>query len=375
MRETTNYGLKITEGNDNWKNIFDDNADNMETIDEALAAKLENVPDMVGATALTPGTAGLAPAPSAGETNRFLRADGTWTVPAGSGDSEVGIYTIDATIPVSAWQGSGPYTVTISNSSIISTMQVLEWSIVNETEATPLMLGPTEPTVSAGSLTISTTVKPVASWTVHFDLGTDGSNVLAEVAGKAGQELLGYKEEGNTASRTIAIGKFVVWKGNLYKAKVAIPQGTAFSTSNLTAVGDGGFNELQTKIGDVGSTDLQSQVTSLNSNLLYKIGDTFAFHGAQVPFRTLGDKSAIIFRFRLPKGCASNVNSFSVQITDASPTWFTGSPLGSVLAGATAGNILITGKETVQFSLPTNNTIQEAGFGVCELNATITFSA
>ena len=265
MRETTNYGLKITEGNDNWKNIFDDNADNMDTIDEALAAKLETVPDMGGATALTPGTAGLAPAPSAGETNRFLRADGTWTVPAGSGDSEVGIYTIDATIPVSSWQGSGPYTVTISDSSIISTMQVLEWSIVNETEATPLMLGPTEPTISAGRLTISTTVKPVASWTVHFDLGTDGSNVLAEVAGKAGQELLGYKEEGNTASRTIASGKFVVWKGNLYKAKAAIPQGTAFSTSNLTAVGDGGFNELQTKIGAVGNTDLQSQVTSLNS--------------------------------------------------------------------------------------------------------------
>ena len=267
MRETTNYGLKITEGNDNWKNIFDDNADNMDTIDEALAAKLETVPDMGGATALTPGTAGLAPAPSAGETNRFLRADGTWTVPAGSGDSEVGIYTIDATIPVSSWQGSGPYTVTISDSSIISTMQVLEWSIVNETEATPLMLGPTEPTISAGRLTISTTVKPVASWTVHFDLGTDGSNVLAEVAGKAGQELLGYKEEGNTASRTIASGKFVVWKGNLYKAKAAIPQGTAFSTSNLTAVGDGGFNELQTKIGAVGNTDLQSQVTSLNSKI------------------------------------------------------------------------------------------------------------
>lgn len=129
MRETTNYGLKITEGNDDWRDVFDDNADNMETIDEAMA---------------------------------------------------------------------------------------------------------------------------------------DG-------AGKAGRELLGYKENGNTASRTIAIGKFVVWKGNLYKAKVAIPQGTAFSTSNLTAVGDGGFNELQTKIGDVGSTDLQSQVTSLNSKITHQV--------------------------------------------------------------------------------------------------------
>ena len=36
MRETTNLGLKITEGNDNWKNIFDDNADNMDALDEAV---------------------------------------------------------------------------------------------------------------------------------------------------------------------------------------------------------------------------------------------------------------------------------------------------------------------------------------------------
>ena len=36
MRETTNLGLKITEGNDNWKNIFDDNADNMDVLDEAV---------------------------------------------------------------------------------------------------------------------------------------------------------------------------------------------------------------------------------------------------------------------------------------------------------------------------------------------------
>lgn len=111
-------------------------------------------------------------------------------------------------------------------------------------------------------------------WRNIFDDNADNMDAIdeaqTEVARKAGKELLGYKEEGNTASRTIAIGKFVVWKGNLYKAKVAIPQGTAFSTSNLTAVGDGGFNELQAKIGDVGNTDLQSQVTSLNSSYANK---------------------------------------------------------------------------------------------------------
>lgn len=33
MRTTDNLGLKITEGNDDWRDIFDDNADNMETLD------------------------------------------------------------------------------------------------------------------------------------------------------------------------------------------------------------------------------------------------------------------------------------------------------------------------------------------------------
>lgn len=225
----------------------------------------ETIPTMTGATALTDGAAGLAPAPLAGETGRFLRADGTWVVPAGSGDSQVGIYAIDATIPTSSWvAGTNDYSVTISDQTVTSTMTVLEWGITNESETTPLMLGETEVTVGAGTVTITTAVIPTASWTVHIDLGTDGSNVLEEVAGKAGQELLGYKENGNTASRTIADGSFVVWKGDLYKASAAIPQGTAFSSSNLTAVTSGGFNELQS-----GLNSAQSSISSLNNSFGY----------------------------------------------------------------------------------------------------------
>ena len=252
MEETTNYGLKLIEDSDDYTDIFDDYNDSMEIIDTELAKKLESVPVMAGSTALTDGTEGLAPKPLAGETNRFLRADGTWTVPAGSGDSQVGIYTIDATIPVSSWvAGTNDYSVTISDQTIISTMTVIEWGITNETEANPLMLGETNVTVGAGTLTITTAVIPVASWTVHIDLGTDGSNVLNEVAGKADQELLGYREDGNTASRTIADGSFVVWKGSLYKANGSIPQGTAFSVSNLTAVTSGGFNDLQSSVSSL----------------------------------------------------------------------------------------------------------------------------
>ena len=37
------------------------------------------VRDMIGASALTDGSKGIAPSPSAGDQNKFLRGDGTWS--------------------------------------------------------------------------------------------------------------------------------------------------------------------------------------------------------------------------------------------------------------------------------------------------------
>ena len=51
-------------------------------------------------------------------------------------------------------------------------------------------------------------------------------------------------EDGDTASQAIASGKYVIWKGNAYKASTAISQGDTLSLSNLTAVSDGIGNEL-----------------------------------------------------------------------------------------------------------------------------------
>lgn len=41
--------------------------------------------DMVGATADTAGEHGLAPAPAAGDQNKYLKGDGTWSEVSGSG--------------------------------------------------------------------------------------------------------------------------------------------------------------------------------------------------------------------------------------------------------------------------------------------------
>lgn len=190
MRQTTNYGLKITEGNDDWRNIFDDNAHNMEAIDDAIAP-------MTGATVSADGTSGVVPEPESGDQNKFLKGDASWAIPGvmtvngrspdasgnitvieGGGSSSYGSYRLDATIPVSSWTGDGPYVATVSNQYITANMDGTETWLDDETA----MLGDTTFTTSDGLLTISTTEKPAAAWGLHIALAVNGADVLADIS-------------------------------------------------------------------------------------------------------------------------------------------------------------------------------------------------
>ena len=146
-------------------------------------------------------------------------------------------------------------------------------------------------------------------------------------------------------------------------------------TSNLNLKKPAGREHVA--IGDINNNmdAIDQAYGTLNSNTAFQVGDTYIINGSQIPFRTLADKSAILFKIRLPKECASNVGSFTVSITTASTTWFTGGSLGNVQSGATADNISLTGRKTIQFSVHVPNTITEVGFGICELNASFTFTA
>ena len=55
---------------------------------------------------------------------------------------------------------------------------------------------------------------------------------------------LGYVELTNTATQNIPAGAYVVWKGILYKATSAISITDTLSASNLSAVSNGGLNEV-----------------------------------------------------------------------------------------------------------------------------------
>lgn len=107
---------------------------------------------------------------------------------------------------------------------------------------------------------------PTGSENVSRQIINDNNTKIdTAIGGTAGRELLGYKENGDTASQAIADGSFVVWKGDLYKANGAISQGTAFSSSNLTAVPSGGFNDLQGQVSTLSDslTNLSTTVSGL----------------------------------------------------------------------------------------------------------------
>lgn len=98
--------------------------------------------------------------------------------------------------------------------------------------------------------------------------------------------LLASIENGNTATRNYDYREFVLWKGDLYVTKTQISSGTAFSSSNLITVPDGGFNEIQSRIGNLFASytvfdNLSDLVSALNSRLtgefiIAKISSTFS---------------------------------------------------------------------------------------------------
>ena len=74
------------------------------------------------------------------------------------------------------------------------------------------------------------------------DLETDMTTAQAAISTVKSD--LGIVEDTDTATHTIAAGQYVIWKNALYIASQAIPLGTTLSSSNLSAVSGGGFNNL-----------------------------------------------------------------------------------------------------------------------------------
>ena len=81
---------------------------------------------------------------------------------------------------------------------------------------------------------------------------------------------MGIVEDGNTATHTISAGQYVIWKGALYTASAAIPSGTTLSSSNLTAVSDGGLNALNGKFARSGTFTLTTRSGTYTDGIYYQ---------------------------------------------------------------------------------------------------------
>ena len=108
----------------------------------------------------------------------------------------------------------------------------------------------------------SSTYDAMTPWTVY-----DNGSSLAIVAA------------GTTAPQTIASGQYVIWKGMLYTADAAIASGTTLAASggnkNLTAVSNGGLNDLNSKFAKVPTYD--KFMIPENSQITYTFAANCAF--------------------------------------------------------------------------------------------------
>ena len=97
------------------------------------------------------------------------------------------------------------------------------------------------------------------------------ANALTAIENKANAAYnsLAYIEETDQASHNINSGEYVLWHGGLHKATSNISIGATLSSSNLTAVSNGGFNDIINKLT---TTFVNS---SLNGNTQTWAGQSF----------------------------------------------------------------------------------------------------
>lgn len=235
---------------------------------------------------------------------------GDITVIEGGGSGSYGAYRLNTTIPVSSWSGSGPYTVTVANELIKSTMDGKSW-LDNATA----LLGETTLTSQDGSLLISTTVKPTEDWVLHVSFALNGADVLADseehkkAIGKILPIITGTL---NNSGYTINSGDYFEANGNLYKASAIIPTNESWSSSS-DALTTSALSDIHAKIGDVGSTSLQSQITTLNGNSV-----ALARHTRKTDFALADLQAAVaeqnLAKYGLKPGDQKTINGYTYVI-------------------------------------------------------------
>ena len=144
------------------------------------------------------------------------------------------------------------------------------------------------------------------------------------------KQCMAITQDGDTADRAIASGKYVCWKSDMYTANQAINSGdtlSAGSGGNLTAVDDGIANDLNSEIDTLNSnltTIFASETIALTNNTEYlKSGDLKATRIVNNLYVLTGwftakgpvSKGNVLFEF--PAGYTSvDLNLYCVAVTN-----------------------------------------------------------
>lgn len=248
MRETTNLGLKITEGNDNWKNIFDDNADNMDVLDEAVTKN---------ASTTEAGRVNTGEQEFAGtKTFTGLKSKNTMNV-HGANSGNYNVRLSGAPTDSGADGLIGIFSAMYSNLKSWLTMKVYgvnsQGKRINYYDEYKLPETATDK--SANNTYDILTTKEVT-------LDANSQKAARRNISAVSNAEVAIMANGNTHA-AIASGQAVIVRNHstladgLYWASTAIATNATLSTSNLTADTSGGLNKLK---GDIDS--LNSKFTS-----------------------------------------------------------------------------------------------------------------
>jgi len=214
---------------------------------------------MTGADASTAGTAGLVPAPAAGDQAKVLKGDGTWANEqdiSGKADKASGAtagnfagLVSGGNIADSNVKPADFFYIESSASTASRAYSKGDYILVNGTFSQA-----TADISAGGSFTPVNLIPAQAALNgIMAAVVTNQENIAKAKAD------IGYVEDTNTATHAISKGQYVIWNGDLYKASAAIAIGTTLSSSNLTAVSGG----------------IGAEVASLNSHKANYLEGTF----------------------------------------------------------------------------------------------------
>lgn len=253
-------------------------ANGIASLDASSKVPAAQLPVMVGATSSSAGESGVVPPSSAGDQNKYLKADGTWgEVDAsgkvdtqqsvsdagkvlGIGDDGIvtpfsyGTVTQDLTIATTDWSAASPYTYVYTNSIVTLDSKV---EIYPRDGAELAQIEKFNYTISAGSITFTTVELPVAALpiTINITYGNAGSsNVVYVTATASGwsNSTQTLTVQGVTATSNIMVGP-----GNCTDA-----QYEAICNASIRCVAQG-TDSITLKCSDTPSIDLPISVCIL----------------------------------------------------------------------------------------------------------------